>query len=170
MSIISGGFPKYSIRDYVMGLSSNGYVLKDVGCGEYATTTAICHGGDTEYGLVLGPHQDDLWGTTAVCFTHGENRGGDCTYTQRMRNIRAAAGLPDHPPSSGPRPKKGKGASASAAPPRLTEAVLPPHRTPAVENVMCESRDKFGHPVHHVDHKNDIAGTDEMLRQDSCRQ
>ena len=103
MSIISGGFPKYSIRDYVMGLSSNGYVLKDVGCGEYATTTAICHGGDTEYGLVLGPHQDDLWDTTAVCFTHGENRGGDCTYTQRMRNIRAAAGLPDHPPSSGPR-------------------------------------------------------------------
>ena len=101
MSIISGGFPKYSIRDYVMGLRSNGYVLKDVGCGEYATTTAICHGGDTEYGLVLGPHQDDLWDTTAVCFTHGENRGGDCTYTQRMRNIRAAAGLPDHPPSSG---------------------------------------------------------------------
>ena len=90
MSIISGGFPKYSIRDYVMGLSSNGYVLKDVGCGEYATTTAICH-------------------------------GGDCTYPQRMRNIRAAAGLPDHPPSSGPRPKKGKGASASAAPPRLEE-------------------------------------------------
>ena len=80
MSIISGGFPKYSIRD------------KDVGCGEYATTTAICH-------------------------------GGDCTYPQRMRNIRAAAGLPDHPPSSGPRPKKGKGASASAAaaPPRIEE-------------------------------------------------
>ena len=90
MSIISGGFPKYSIRDYVMGLSSNGYVLKDVGCGEYATTTAICH-------------------------------GGDCTYPQRMRNIRASAGLPDHPPSSGPRPKKGKGASTSAAPPRLEE-------------------------------------------------
>ena len=89
MSIISGGFPKYSIRDYVMDLSSNGYVLKDVGCGEYATTTAICHGGYSA--------------------------------SARMRNIRASAGLPDHPPSSGPRPKKGKGASASAAPPRLEE-------------------------------------------------
>ena len=72
------------------GLQRNGYPVKLNTDGYWATTTAICHGGDNTDGLWF--RNDDKGGIIAKCWT-GDPK---CETRTAAPALRAAAGVPEH--------------------------------------------------------------------------